>query len=459
MDFKSKIHNKVLQYIESSTDEAIEQFYYKINDIIQENTRDDEHFNIDIISNFFNKYSYYYNNTTNMYIEYITEFKVITENEMIHTVLNYLTNYHANYELQSNLKQQLKTKIIKKIKEKSIYNNIPESSTIQDMINFLHPNFFNNRNYAKYFMITLGDIIMKKTELFYFIPLHMKPFIKNLNKHVSMYFHTMNLCNHYKFQYYDHEPDKSRIICFNTINLDHFTIPELFYNNLICISLHYSNRYKSGDDFLNDPCCHNFKNNILWIKNTSKTHIIQTFIKEYTTQKDGTKINEKDMLFIWKDYLKNNNIMNIFQKNSEFHEYISKEISLYDGNYLNVTSMFLPHVNDFKDFWSKYMYNDDSEYSFEMNEIFQLFIEKNKDKLIDEQMINDIIKYYYPYVIVNNKVIKIGCTLWNKKKEIDSFLSNKTIIDVHELYHLYCIEFKNNKKVSKNYFLEYYSSL
>ena len=215
----------------------------------------------------------------------------------------------------------------------------------------------------------------------------------------------------------------------------------------------------SGDDFLNDPCCNNFKNNILWIKNTSKTHIIQTFIKEYTTPKDGNKINEKDMLFIWKDYIKNNNIMNVFQKNSDFHEYISKELTLYEGNYLNVTSMFLPYVNDFKDFWSKYMYNDESEYSFEINEIFQLFIEKYKDKPIDEQMINDIIKYYYPYVIANNKVIKIGCTLWNKKKEIDGFLSNKHILDVHELYHAYCNEFKNNKKVSKNYFLEYYASL
>ena len=95
--------------------------------------------------------------------------------------MNYLTNYHTNYDLQSNLKQQLKTKIIKKIKEKSIYNNIPESSTIQDMISFLHPNFFNNRNYAKYFMITLGDIIMKKTDLLYFLPVHMKPFLKNIN--------------------------------------------------------------------------------------------------------------------------------------------------------------------------------------------------------------------------------------------------------------------------------------
>ena len=458
MDYKLKIQEKITGFLDSSNDKAIEEFYYILNDIIQDNRETDQYIKV-IIDDFFLHYNYYYINTTDLYVEYTDKFKVITENNMIHIVLLYIKNYHTNNEINSILKKQIKTKIIKKIKLRNIYQNIPESESIQNILDFLHPNFFNNRNCAKYFMITLGDIIMKKTDLFYFIPIHIKPFIKTINKYVSMYFHTINLCNHYKFQYYDHETDKSRIICFNTINLEHFTIPELFYNNLICISLHYSNRYRSGDDFLNDPCCHNFKNNILWIKNTSKTHIIQTFIKEYTTPKDGNKINEKDMIFIWKDYLKNNNIMNIFQKNSEFHEYISKEVTLYEGNYSNITSMFLPYVNDFKDFWSKYMYNDDTEYTFEINEIFQLFIEKYKDKPIDEQMINDIIKYYYPYVIVNNKVIKIGCTLWNKKKEIDSFLSNKTIIDVHELYHLYCSEFKNNKKVSKNYFLEYYASL
>ena len=35
MDFKSKINNKVAQFLETSTDEVIENFYYKINDIIQ----------------------------------------------------------------------------------------------------------------------------------------------------------------------------------------------------------------------------------------------------------------------------------------------------------------------------------------------------------------------------------------------------------------------------------------
>ena len=66
---------------------------------------------------------------------------------------------------------------------------------------------------------------------------------------------------------------------------------------------------------------------------------------------------------------------------------------------------------------------------------------------------------FYPHILINNKIKKMGCTLWNKKKEVDTFLLNKTITDVNELYHEYCKNFKNKRKVSKTYFLEYYLSI
>ena len=461
MDYKTGIYEKISHYIECSNDKAVEDLYYRLVDLLQE--REDEKLHSEIINYFCSKYLYYYNPTTNLYIEYTTEFKFITEDNMIHIILQFLTKYHETYSIESSLKQRLKSKIIKKIKERHIYQNIPESITLQNILNFLYPNFFTQRNYAKYFMITLGDVIMKKTDLFYFLPIHMKPFLKTLNKYISMYFHTMNICNHYKFQYYEHDPSKSRIITFNTMNLQHFTIPESFYNNLICVSLHYSNRYSSSDAFLEEGGCQSIKSNALFIKNTTKEQIVDSFIETYICIKEGHKMNEKDMLFIWKDYLKMNNKINIFQKNSDIHYYISKKISYQDGHYINATSMFLPYVNDFKDFWTKYMYIDDTEYAFEISEIFQLFIEKFKDKYIEEENIHDLIQYYYPLVSYSeNKIYNIGCTLWNKKREIDSFLlkmSINEINDISNLYSIYCNDFFNKRKVSKLYFTQYINSI
>ena len=72
-----------------------------------------------------------------------------------------------------------------------------------------------------------------------------------------------------------------------------------------------------------------------------------------------------------------------------------------------------------------------------------------------EQHIIELIQYYYPdKSVIDNKINKIGCSLWNKKKEIDTFLlKNKCNIDSNELYSMYC---KCNKKiVSKLYFTKY----
>ena len=466
MDYKSGIYEKLSQYLDYSSEQATEDLYYKIVDLLQE--RDHDKAYSEIVNYFCLKYIYYYNPTTNLYIEYTTdfEFKFINENNMIHIILQFLTKYHETYSIESSLKQRLKYKIIKKIKGKHIYQNIPESITLQNILNFLHPNFFNQKMLAKYFMITLGDIIMKKTDLFYFLPIHMKPFLKTLNKHISMYFHTMNICNHYKFQYYDHDTSKSRVIPFNSMNLQHFTIPESFYNNLICVSLHYSNRYSSSDEFLEEACCQSIKQNVLWIKYNEKEQIINSFIENHICIKEGYTIHEKDMLFIWKDYLKTSNKINVFQKNSEIHSYISKKISFHNGCYINVTSMFLPCVNHFKDFWEKYMYRDTTDYAFEISEIFQIFIETFKDKNIEEHSILDLIQYYYPDVkYLDNKIYNIGCTLWNKKKEIDLFLLklkvnvNINFIDTTDLYSLYCNKFANKKKVSKLYFTQYIQSI
>ena len=51
----------------------------------------------------------------------------------------------------------------------------------------------------------------------------------------------------------------------------------------------------------------------------------------------------------------------------------------------------------------------------------------------------------------------MGCTLWNKKREIDIFLLKNT--EASDLYSIYSNEFMNKKKVSKLYFNQYLQSL
>jgi hypothetical protein len=157
----NKLVDDIIQKYKSSSN--LEVVYNKLLELeeIEEKSYDD------IVKYFFENNCYYYNSTTNLYVEYTNNYKFINENNMLHSILTFISKYQDIYLLTSNQKQALKTKIQKKIKERSIYDTIPESITLQNLISFLYPNIFIERNIAKYFMITLGDIILKKTDLFF----------------------------------------------------------------------------------------------------------------------------------------------------------------------------------------------------------------------------------------------------------------------------------------------------
>ena len=174
--------NKLIDDIIKKYQNNLDIVYNKLLELeeIEEKSYDD------IVKFFFENNCYYYNSTTNLYVEYTDNYKFINENNMLHSILTFISKYQDIYLLTSNQKQAIKTKIQKKIKERSIYDTIPDSITLQNMISFLYPNIFTEKNTAKYFMVTLGDIILKKTkldiDLFYFIPIHIKPLITIINK-------------------------------------------------------------------------------------------------------------------------------------------------------------------------------------------------------------------------------------------------------------------------------------
>jgi hypothetical protein len=291
----------------------------------------------------------------------------------------------------------------------------------------------------------------------------MKTFVQKINNTFSMYFNTINLFNYYKFKYSEHDTEKCRIIKTTNINLDYFKPDDNFFVNLICVSIHYSNRYKNSDYYINDFINLNIKNDVLMIKNTSKENMIQQFIDKYLYKRDGEKIHEKDMIFLWKSYLKINGIINVFKKNTDIIEYVTKIINFENGYFMNIASMHFPYVDLFNNFWEDNIYEDNNSYGYEISELYMIFIEKYGNCNITEQNIIDIIQFYYPEITIIDKkhISSISCKLWNKNNEIETFLfSNEDYLenmDVNEIYSIYCKGFI--KLVSKQYFIFYYELL
>jgi hypothetical protein len=195
---------------------------------------------------------------------------------------------------------------------------------------------------------------------------------------------------------------------------------------------------------------------VLWIKDTKREHILSDFIETYI-QPSEYSIHEKDMMFLWKQYLKQKNCIHLIQKNIQ--EDLSRAITYNPPYYMNITSMKLPFVQKFNSFWRKYMYDDTSEKYLELTEILSLFIEiypKYHD--MTEQKIKDILQYYYPtlFIMENRYIHHIGCILWNKKEDLNTFF--KTSCHDEDSYRSYT-ECALKRKVSKQYFIMYQESL
>ena len=146
-----------------------------------------------------------------------------------------------------SLKNLTKYSILKTIKANSIYDTIPDTETIQSILNVLVPTIFDTKIYAKIFLITIGNIVLKKHQIntnednhkhIIFMRSNIKPFLNELNKYISMYFGNNNVFNTYKFKYtQDHESYYKWLIPCKSICYDMFNFKEQFCVNLIAQAL------------------------------------------------------------------------------------------------------------------------------------------------------------------------------------------------------------------------------
>ena len=419
---------------------------------------------------FINKFLYtnkfFYHTSSELFFEYReNKFYSIKEDDVQHTIL---TNISSN-KILMDWKHKLKITILKKIKERDIFSCIPESETIQDIINKLCPVVFDNKEKAKYFLTVLGDILLKKCNLLYFINPKAKQWVKELSNLACMLFGTQNLTNIFKFKYYDHKFSDCRIVDIQeTINLDNW-VNEFKYSSgldLFCVAAYYSNRYESGDNFLMEHCKDdNVKTYSLYLKNSDEKSIINNFCRKNIETSDDCCISWKDMQYLWKQYVDNEKLPNVF--------FISTLKTLLSNNFtynskkdvfLDCTSKLLPKVGKFITFWNEKIITDDnSSEELEIDELCSLFSYQHKTS-ISEKNILDLIKHYYPDTFIEGDkyLLNTRCSTWNKKQDIINSLRKYKLttpnvdlqsneVPINDLYQFYC-GIKNRFTTSKRYF-------
>ena len=324
----------------------------------------------EFIREFINSSSYYYNQNIDLFFIYQNNtYKIINEDEIEHDIRTTITDQQTP-EL-TTWKYKIKNQIIKKIKERDLLSCIPESETIQRVLNALTPFVFKTKDSAKYFLTIIGDILLKKNTNAntntYFISNKAKQFIADLSEESYALFGTPNMTNHFKFKFYEHKYEDCRIVDIvdNIISFPFYSyneglkmgishsmsssslsslvaglsnsgmstptahgyghghghghghstnfIQKQSMIDLFCVAAHYSTRFTSADSFIEKMCKdQGIKEHAFYLKGITDDDIISRFISSTMEPCKGVHITWKNMLYLWKIFIEEEKIPNVF---------------------------------------------------------------------------------------------------------------------------------------------------
>ena len=460
------------------------------------------------IHSFLNYNQYFYISSTEKFFYYDgIHYHLYNEDDILHHVLSSISR---DRQLMS-WKQRTRINIMKRIRENSLLKSIPESETIQAVIDSLCPALFATRTEAKYFLTILGDNILRKnTNQIHFFNSKAKHFIRELNN-ISQLLIGVGLSQSIKHKYYDHSYQDCRLIKINEcVKNEAMWVPILnqYALDMICVASHYSSRYESADNYvLNSSNDNVLISSVFFMKSIMPCDLVVSFISEYLNIDENTvkpshinqldnirtpQITWKNMQYLWKHFLDSKNLPSIIFMQTFKTMLIEKLVDYYNeanDTFLGICSKYLPAIQKFLQFWNNTIVVDETESDLEIEEIIVLFrkwCETNNEMVsnLSDKRILDLIAYFFPNVEIDRDkyLSKIRCVLWDKQLDIQVALDNlkETIrskyisnnvtnenvliirpinqhnISIYDAYLFYCKYYSNNIQiVSKSYFEKY----
>lgn len=451
---------------------------------------------------FLSKNKYYYLHNSNFFYYYDNiSYSIVKEDIILHKLL---TSISKDRKLM-DWKYRTKINIIKQIKERTLFKCIPETETIQNVLNLLSPLLFQDKKQVKYFLTILGDNILKKSSdnIFLFKPKTNK-LLSELSSITYITTGFSNITHNFvsKFnQKYNY--DNCRLIKINNVQIENWK--NILNNNgidIICVAAHYSKRFENSENYIqnivNDEQIYNYT---MFLKNNNQNDIFNNFCsysiqqheeqnnQEYKEEQNNSislySINWKNMHYIWKLYISKLSIPSTILLNTLKH--LLKNRFKYNENtdtFYNVTSPYLPRVSDFIIFWEKTIVVNDInninyEQEIEIDEICYLYKKWAQDTTevtisngnIYESDVIKILKHFFSSIrIIENKyIIGVYSNMWDKNDDINNSLMkmkeyyfNKNsghihFDDAYDFYCKYCNKNKNYIKfiISKRYFEKY----
>ena len=475
-----RIHNHIVNYLPNTLENEFKNYAERQN----RNTYLTNEQQI-FIQVFLSKNQYYYLNSNNFFYEYNGKnYFIIKEDDVIHKLLSTI----SKDRILMQWKHKTKINIIKQIKDRSLFNSIPETDTIQNILNVLYPLIFTSKNAAKYFLTIIGDNIFKKnTNLIFLVTPQMKKLINELDNIILSSIGYTNTTSNFMTKYHEnHSYDNCRLIKINeTFSTDVWRdILKKIGLDLLCVSAHYSKRYENSDKFIETKSDEELKIYTNYLKCTTPNKIVSEFTNKYIIDtSNDVKIEWKNLHFVWKQFLSNSNLPNVIYSNTLKN--MLKTLYCYDENsdsFIGITSKYLPVHIDFIKFWENtiMIHHSDSIFDNELEidelcSLFKFWTKQPSQQImsscnISEENVLKILKHFFPLVEISEEkyVLNVTSLFWNKMDDItnsfqyikeqvkkENSISLISIDDAYNHYHKFCNLNSYKFIVSKRYFEKY----
>jgi hypothetical protein len=401
------------------------------------------------IQDFLARHQYYYISQTNQYVHYEdSTYSLVTEDDVTHHLMMTMD--------RSLLRWKFKIRIhaLKRIKDHALLTACPDAFTLGRVTQALYPAFFGSKSYARYFLAVLGDALLGKRTLTYFMHKSFKTLMQLIG-HSFCDLLNKNIGDDFKYKYYDHDFKSCRIlpgICPDQVFKIHAP-------DLAVAAAHLSTKYGTADAYLAQ--CHGceFANKVVRLSLNTPSTLVLSFLEEYTVPEGS--IPYKSMHFLWRTFLNRNSLPFVVSQVNFKHMLTEK--GLYDPHTdeCKVGAKFQPMLLNFQHFWTHHVTPDAEGDTYEISELVELYNAWCESKALHITAA-DCLAWLQQEWSANTKdgqVDRIRCALWHKAVDIDNAveLFKGQTSDPETLFDLYVAHTKKHSKmlVTKAYFLDY----
>ena len=377
---------------------------------------------------------YYYLPHPEMFVVYRNaHFSACSEDDIQHQVLSQISSGKA----LRPWKRKVTKSVIKTIRERTPLTVIPDSDTIQAVLDRLVPSHFASRDEAKYFTTVIGDCVSGREQsrgLVFLVPAGLRDLVRALGVEIFAHTGQSSALNALKYKHHEHEYSTCRVLPGKEARAPSDARLAIVRSSLdfLCVASHYSTRFGGSDGYIRQHCNMPYVGRrALRLADLTPETLVEEFVRAYVQPCQHRFIGRNSMMFIWKRYLAENHLPSVLFHKTLLHLLrakvpYSEETERFEG----FTSPHVPKVAAFLEFWETTIVEDayaqDEELEVdELQTMFKIWAKaRGAPGSSPDASFVELITHFYPDAdIEDGRVIaNTRCTMWDKQGSVANVL-------------------------------------